>query len=484
MYRLVLVSILLLVLPATGFAIVDQEKLYYSGYGYILYFTDDDHDGWHDPGEEYYPYPHGSRWNYDMTCWYASACNLMEDEGFGNPYLTGLRDGAAFSPATSPWGNQYWAYGGGAYRTFDDGGWQHWAFDFEGLEYPDFINAVDEFGSGSWTINPVQWSQDRIAEGRAVGVCLYSGYLTRGALPSGYYPNMPGYYHAITIWEIDEVAGELVITDSDDQVYGPRTVSYTYSNNDWAIQDLYPGPDAHINYCVCLAGQQLPEVSIVIDPDPPSETVTVPPGGSFGFAGTLTNNTAQPQTVDVWTMAIDSDGVVYGPFKRSYNVELAPYETLQGHFDQHVPNSAPLGFYDYIAYCGDYPATVIDSSFFEVEIIQGGLAKVDGGDWVLTGSFDRSDDFASVASEFGLTGNYPNPFNANTIINYRLPISNYVKLEVYNLLGEKVATLVGEKQEAGYYSVNWDASEMSSGIYFYRLTAGDYTETKRMLLVK
>jgi len=59
-----------------------------------------------------------------------------------------------------------------------------------------------------------------------------------------------------------------------------------------------------------------------------------------------------------------------------------------------------------------------------------------------------------------------------------------VKLEVYNLLGSKVATLLDAQQEAGYKSVTWDASEVSSGIYFYKLSAGEYTETMRMILVK
>ena len=83
-----------------------------------------------------------------------------------------------------------------------------------------------------------------------------------------------------------------------------------------------------------------------------------------------------------------------------------------------------------------------------------------------------------------LSQNYPNPFNASTIIDYQLAAGGHVKLEVYNLLGRKVATLVDEGQEAGYKSVNWDASGVSSGLYFYKLTAGDCTETRRMMLVK
>jgi len=80
--------------------------------------------------------------------------------------------------------------------------------------------------------------------------------------------------------------------------------------------------------------------------------------------------------------------------------------------------------------------------------------------------------------------NYPNPFNASTVISYQLPARAYVKLEVYNTLGQKVARLVDSKQRAGYRSVVWDASEASSGLYFYKLTAGDFTESRRMMLVK
>jgi hypothetical protein len=86
--------------------------------------------------------------------------------------------------------------------------------------------------------------------------------------------------------------------------------------------------------------------------------------------------------------------------------------------------------------------------------------------------------------EFLLHQNYPNPFNATTTIRYQLPVNALVKLEVYNLLGQKVATLVSGKERAAYRSVIWEASEVSSGIYFYRLTAGDFTDTRRMMLVK
>ncbi|MGB2769137.1 MAG: T9SS type A sorting domain-containing protein, partial [Candidatus Zixiibacteriota bacterium] len=85
--------------------------------------------------------------------------------------------------------------------------------------------------------------------------------------------------------------------------------------------------------------------------------------------------------------------------------------------------------------------------------------------------------------------NYPNPFNPRTSIRFALPQDAHVSLTVYNVLGQKVVTLVDEEQPAGYETVWWDGKdatgdEVSSGIYFYRLEADEFLEVKKMLLVK
>jgi hypothetical protein len=100
-----------------------------------------------------------------------------------------------------------------------------------------------------------------------------------------------------------------------------------------------------------------------------------------------------------------------------------------------------------------------------------------------------------LPTEFALAQNYPNPFNPSTDIRYQIPDSRYpvhTTLKVYNILGQAVATLVDEVQDAGYYSVTWNGESAASGIYFYRITAGgtsrdhrgEFTDTKRMLLLK
>jgi flagellar hook assembly protein FlgD len=89
-----------------------------------------------------------------------------------------------------------------------------------------------------------------------------------------------------------------------------------------------------------------------------------------------------------------------------------------------------------------------------------------------------------VANKFELKQNYPNPFNPSTAIEYTIEGKNYVTLKVYDMLGKEVVTLVSAEQEPGSYIVTWDARNYGSGTYFYRLTSGNFVETRRMVLNK
>jgi Tol biopolymer transport system component len=89
-----------------------------------------------------------------------------------------------------------------------------------------------------------------------------------------------------------------------------------------------------------------------------------------------------------------------------------------------------------------------------------------------------------VPKDFSLRQNYPNPFNPTTKIAYQLPKAGNVKLTVYDLLGREVHVLVNEFKQAGNYSVDFNASNYASGIYFYRIEAGDFKDVKKMVLVK
>lgn len=96
----------------------------------------------------------------------------------------------------------------------------------------------------------------------------------------------------------------------------------------------------------------------------------------------------------------------------------------------------------------------------------------------------RRGTFSSLPKEYGLSQNYPNPFNPTTTIRYDLPTAQHVKLAVFNALGQEVATLVDQQQSGGYKEVTYDARKLPSGVYLYRIIAGPYTETKKLILLK
>ncbi|MCI0448948.1 MAG: T9SS type A sorting domain-containing protein [Chlorobi bacterium] len=91
---------------------------------------------------------------------------------------------------------------------------------------------------------------------------------------------------------------------------------------------------------------------------------------------------------------------------------------------------------------------------------------------------------SNVPVKFNLSQNYPNPFNPAANIKFDIPKSAFIKLVIYDVIGREVSVLVNEQLSAGSYKADWDASNYPSGVYFYKLQAGDYRETKKMVLVK
>ena len=87
-------------------------------------------------------------------------------------------------------------------------------------------------------------------------------------------------------------------------------------------------------------------------------------------------------------------------------------------------------------------------------------------------------------AEFLLYQNYPNPFNPKTVISYQLPVISDVDLSIYNILGQKVVTLVSGKKQAGKYQVEWDAGGFASGVYYYKIHAGEFQQVWKMIVLK
>ena len=164
-----------------------------------------------------------------------------------------------------------------------------------------------------------------------------------------------------------------------------------------------------------------------------------------------------------------------------------------------LPAGTPSGYTEYKFGC-DYPG---------VDTVNGGSTPLDnemttgknhffniaaGAPIVLNNIFGVQDSVSAftdvkkensnIPDKFNLSQNYPNPFNPSTIINYSIPKSQMVTLKIYNILGQEVATLVNHEQTAGNYKVTFDASRLSSGVYFYSLRTGNFSAVKKMMLLK
>jgi len=135
---------------------------------------------------------------------------------------------------------------------------------------------------------------------------------------------------------------------------------------------------------------------------------------------------------------------------------------------------------DYWIVKGVIPAINIDLSVINANIppffIPGLVTKIDGVTSV--------EETFELAEKFEILQNYPNPFNPSTTIKFSLPSSGYATLKIYNALGEQVAVLLDKELNTGSYEVEWNATGLPSGVYFYRLQAGDFVDTKKMTLMK
>jgi len=169
-----------------------------------------------------------------------------------------------------------------------------------------------------------------------------------------------------------------------------------------------------------------------------------------------------------WTQL--SNGSLMGRF---YNTSGVPIDTpfvIFGPSDHKIPfGGVGFGGNLYLVV-----ATRVDSNFSNGDVYGRFIQP-------LTGVEEK---ISLRPEQFGLLQNYPNPFNPSTIISYQLPKQTHVTLKVFDVLGRELATLVNEEQTVGYKSVTWDASKMPSGMYFYRMTAGIFSETKKLLLLK
>jgi hypothetical protein len=247
---------------------------------------------------------------------------------------------------------------------------------------------------------------------------------------------------------------------------------------------VYNDPDGTVADMGAFYYDQSIPVRVLLTPhDMPIE---IPPeGGSFDYTIWLTS-IAPSQFVSLWCDVTLPDGSVSRPVLGPVEATLDSGQTLSRERTQNVPAGAPAGSYSYNACAVAGSDTSMDSFGF-VKLGSGGMDWLSG--WLNTGeAFDGEETAGGQApalpKAFALHAPYPNPFNPLTTLSFQLSEAGYTMLTVYNLAGQQVETLVDGWRCAGYHEVSFDGSQLSSGVYLYRIEAGDFTAANKMVLLK
>lgn len=207
-------------------------------------------------------------------------------------------------------------------------------------------------------------------------------------------------------------------------------------------------------------------------------------GGNFSYNIAGTNNSSTPVATQVWCDVTLPSGGQFGPVLGPASVTMPAGASIDRDRNQSVPGGAPAGEYTYHAYLGDYPNNILAEDSFTFEKLETDGSEM--GEW-----FNDGEDFETLEIEAAilpeepiLSQNYPNPFNPVTKIHFALPISGQVRLTVYNVAGQLVELLVDGYRKAGWHEVTWNASNLATGLYIYRLEANNGTYSQKAILVK
>jgi len=247
----------------------------------------------------------------------------------------------------------------------------------------------------------------------------------------------------------------------------------TISSNDW-------------NFCLVKTGPDF--IGITLDLIPHNTPIQIPSGGgSLQFDAEIMNSTQITGfTIDVWTTITLPNGVPYTVMTREDINMPVGNSILRPDLTQNIPGTAMPGIYTYTGYTYDsYTLQAYDEDFFTFEKLHGDEASAHDYEWSLFG-WDEDDEgeVRLAPTEFVLMGAAPNPFNPTTVIRYELRVASSVSLTVFDIQRKQVAELVNSWRDAGMHEVTWDASGVASGIYIYRLTAGELSKTDKIILMK
>ena len=227
------------------------------------------------------------------------------------------------------------------------------------------------------------------------------------------------------------------------------------------------------------------------------------PGNRTGYFGVTMLKTppvkgAEPGITDfhynVFEDDADIDTLQYGILSSAPSLYASPDGSKYFHLGANAPDlhfddpaTIPATGLDVLANLGSGPYTMKpgDTLTFATAIVAGlTLQELLDQASAARGLTDVLVEHRGVAGGFSLGQNYPNPFNPTTVISYQLPAASDVRLVVYDVLGREVAVLVNERKTPGSYEVKFDGSGLTSGVYLYRLTAGSFVQTRKLLLLR
>ncbi len=293
------------------------------------------------------------------------------------------------------------------------------------------------------------------------------------------------------VWSIAGGSADTKNTEECVFIQSPAAGQWTIEiqANDIQQDSHVETPEMDADYALVVEGVGtigVPNLNLTLSPI--GAPIQIPAsGGSFSFDVTITNSEATPTTFDGWIMQQTPSGSWQGPMLGPINLTLSAGFTLTRTRSQSVPGSAAPGTYTYRGYVGLYSTTKWDSSSFTyVKLATGNGPAV--GDWENSGeSFEpylTNKAGTEVPSEYSLGQNYPNPFNPTTNLSFSLPEAGQVNLSVYDISGKLVTTLINGYRQPGSQVVTFDGTGLASGMYVYRLQAGSFNASGKMILMK
>lgn len=390
----------------------------------------------------------------------------------------------------------------------DANGYEMWdrVYDMGQCEYGHFVQQTDDggyiivgFTGPYWQINDdvlliktdpdgyLEWTRTYGGGSNDVGNCV------RQTVDGGYI--IAGYTESYGAGEKDIW---IINTDGSGNINWQRVYGGSGDEGAWDIQEIEAGEYAVLGYTdtygagdydfwlLRIGGEGTPpDVYITMTPyNPP---IVIPEtGGSFDFNVEVGNNGGDPVVIDAWVQVEIPGGSSFTVMGPATNIWMEPSSSLNRDKSLFVPSIAPAGEYTCSGIIGVYPWIIYDSDSFTFTK-EGNRSDWTGSEgWICTGeSFSgESTTVENSPSELVLKDVYPNPFNPTTTISYNLPRTAPVEISIYDLTGRLVESFDRGMQEAGAYHLEWDASELASGIYLVALRAGSMTAVTKTLLLK